>query len=109
MSYSVKPLNSKAIKNLIRDLESIIEDPSELIPKKGRSVRYSMGNESAIVVDNQNVLIIEKDGYLIPSIKIAKKLKLLVPTITVDAGAIRFVTNGADIMRPGITKIDKIP
>ncbi|NVM38303.1 MAG: RNA-binding protein, partial [Candidatus Lokiarchaeota archaeon] len=27
-------------------------------------------------------------------------------TIVVDFGAIRYVANGADIMRPGITKID---
>jgi PUA domain protein len=27
--------------------------------------------------------------------------------VVVDAGAIKFVANGADIMRPGITKIDK--
>ena len=29
-------------------------------------------------------------------------------TVVVDKGAIRFVTNGADIMRPGITKIDPL-
>ncbi|MBI4453080.1 hypothetical protein HY636_00380 [Candidatus Woesearchaeota archaeon] len=28
-------------------------------------------------------------------------------TITVDKGAVKFVVNGADIMRPGITKIDE--
>lgn len=30
-----------------------------------------------------------------------------IPKIIVDLGAIRFVTNGADIMRPGITKIEE--
>jgi PUA domain protein len=29
-----------------------------------------------------------------------------VPRITVDMGAVRFVVNGADIMRPGITEVD---
>ena len=34
------------------------------------------------------------------------KKKVKIKTITVDMGAIRFVTNGADVMRPGITQID---
>ena len=29
-----------------------------------------------------------------------------VPRVTVDMGAVKFVVNGADIMRPGITQVD---
>ena len=31
----------------------------------------------------------------------------ILKTITVDMGAVKFVVKGADIMRPGITKIDE--
>jgi len=37
-----------------------------------------------------------KDEWILPSR----------PSITVDSGAVKFVVNGANIMRPGITKIE---
>lgn len=37
-----------------------------------------------------------KDESILPSI----------PSVTVDSGAVKFVCNGANIMRPGITKIE---
>lgn len=37
-----------------------------------------------------------KDEYILPKL----------PSITVDSGAIKFVCNGANVMRPGITKLD---
>jgi malignant T-cell-amplified sequence len=37
-----------------------------------------------------------KDAWILPSR----------PSITVDSGAVKFVVNGANIMRPGITKIE---
>ena len=33
--------------------------------------------------------------------------KVILPQVTVDMGAVRYVVNGADIMRPGITNIDE--
>lgn len=51
--------------------------------------------------------------YIIYSDKVYPSLKLVLKEgvdkfkkISVDAGAIRFVTKGADVMRPGVTEID---
>ena len=46
-----------------------------------------------------------KDGY-IPILTLLLNKQVEIKTVVVDMGAIRFVTNGADVMRPGITKID---
>ena len=43
---------------------------------------------------------------IIPTLKYLQE-NIILPKITVDMGAIKFVVNGADIMRPGITKIDE--
>lgn len=106
MSYSVQSLSGKDRRTLVKDLEGIIEDPKELLPKKSPLFRFRFNKrESIIVRDKGDVVILDINGMTIPSLKIARKVKLLLPTITVDLGAIKFVTNGADVMRPGITEI----
>ncbi len=105
--YKIKAINSKERKNIIKRLENIIEAPNELLSKKGNYARYIYSNsEAAIVKNNSEVILIEKKGYIFPSIKIAKQFNLKLPDIIVDVGAIKFIANGADIMRPGITKIN---
>jgi len=46
-----------------------------------------------------------KEGYL-PVLKLLLNRQVDLKKIVVDKGAIRFVTNAADVMRPGITYID---
>ncbi|MFW9969263.1 MAG: PUA domain-containing protein [Candidatus Odinarchaeota archaeon] len=46
-----------------------------------------------------------KEGY-IPVLTLLLNNQIKLKSIVVDFGAVRYVTNGADIMRPGITKID---
>jgi len=45
------------------------------------------------------------DNRILPALKLILEKNIL-KEITVDAGAIKFVANGADVMRPGIKKID---
>lgn len=47
----------------------------------------------------------ETTGW-VPSLKLLLTQPSLLPTVTVDMGAVRFVTRGADIMRPGIVSND---
>jgi len=46
-----------------------------------------------------------KEGY-IPVLTLLLNKQVDLKTIVVDFGAVRFVANGADVMRPGITMID---
>ena len=46
------------------------------------------------------------EGRVAPSLKLLNSREISIKKITVDMGAVKFVVNGADIMRPGITKVD---
>ena len=54
---------------------------------------------------NGETWLFEQDGELIPHLKMLQGHRVL-KQVTVDMGAVKFVTNGADVMRPGITAID---
>jgi PUA domain protein len=43
----------------------------------------------------------------IPTLHLILKMPDLIPSVTVDKGAIKFVINGADIMRPGIVSANQ--
>ena len=46
------------------------------------------------------------DNEWIPTLKLILENPTLLKRITVDKGAVKFVINGADIMRPGIINIE---
>lgn len=104
-TYSIQSVGGKERKILIEKMKEFIEDPIDLLPKKG-TFRYLLdNNETLIVTKKKEILLIELENLTIPSLKMARKFDLQIPSVIVDTGAIKFVTNGADIMRPGITKI----
>ncbi len=49
------------------------------------------------------------EGAWVPSLFLLQEQPTLLPQVVVDMGAVRFVTNGADIMRPGIVSCDEFP
>jgi PUA-domain protein len=51
-------------------------------------------------------LLFEIEGQLFPTVRGALEMELNKRIVTVDKGAIRFVSNGADIMAPGIVEAD---
>lgn len=60
-------------------------------------------HEGRIIRDG-DVVFFEHEGRLAPSLKLQQDF---LKKITVDMGAVKFVVGGADVMRPGITKIDE--
>ena len=54
-----------------------------------------------IIFINGEAALFYYEGSLLPTLKLLQKNNAL-KTVTVDMGAVRFVVNGADIMRPGI-------
>ncbi|MCL5067346.1 MAG: RNA-binding protein [Thaumarchaeota archaeon] len=46
--------------------------------------------------NESNYFPLLKDELILPKL----------PSVTVDSGAVKFICNGANVMRPGITKID---
>ena len=50
-------------------------------------------------------LLFERNGVLFPTLQGAIARPFTARRVTVDMGAVRFVVNGADIMRPGIVAV----
>jgi PUA domain protein len=61
---------------------------------------------SRILLLNNEILFFEHEGRNFPTLRALLAGIITIPTVTVDMGAVKFVVNGADIMRPGITNID---
>ncbi|MBS3166467.1 DUF1947 domain-containing protein [Candidatus Woesearchaeota archaeon] len=61
---------------------------------------------SKIVLINKQPVFFYYQQKLIPTLKYLQTNQLL-KSITIDMGAIKFIVNGADIMRPGIVEIEE--
>jgi len=78
----------------------------QIFPNKARiELIQTDAGDTLYAVNNVLKLWKSKEGY-IPVLTLLLNKQVDLKKIVVDKGAIRFVTNGADVMRPGITKID---
>jgi len=89
-----KTLRKKDIKALLSEVE-----------------KYNFSKKDNYVVEDDILLINNKPMFFYYEKRIVPMLKLVLmknflKKITVDMGAVKFVVNGADIMRPGITAIE---
>lgn len=79
---------------------------NQIFPKKCKiELILTEDGDTLYAVNNILKLWKSKDGY-IPVLTLLLNKQVDLKTVVVDMGAIRFVTNGADVMRPGITKIE---
>lgn len=60
-----------------------------------------------IVLGDGEPIVVYFDEQPAPTVKGANRFPPTKRTVTVDAGAVEFVSNGADIMRPGIVDADE--
>ncbi len=96
----LKPLKDEILKQYDQKfIDQIFPKKSnvELIQTESGDILYAVNNELKIWKS--------KDGY-IPVLTLLLNKKVDLKTIVVDFGAVRFVANGADVMRPGITTIN---
>jgi len=82
-------------------------DVKDLIDAKKPSLELAESpNVRIFYLNGKPLLAATKDG-LIPTLLFEKAL-LLLPRITVNMGAVPYVCNGADVLAPGVVKIDGI-
>jgi len=91
------------LKNLKEELYKIIGEEVNNIFKK--TVELIITESHELYAENKIIFAFKIEDKIIPSLRALNNEIVHLPTVTVDMGAIRFVTNGADIMAPGITKI----
>ncbi len=76
----------------------------ELLDKKDRIESYEDA-ECKLILVNGTPALFERAGTFVPHLRFLLLHPAVLPHVTVDMGAVRFVTSGADVMRPGITAI----
>lgn len=95
----------KNVKNkMLKDLESALGEEMVELEKKTLE-KVTLDEFSLILVDGKPLLF-EIEGHLFPTVHGALEMGLQKRLVVVDKGAIRFVSNGADIMAPGILEAD---
>jgi len=92
--------------------DEVFEKSSQLldgVKSKDLKIAESDDGTFAIIFDSRAKLFLGRNNeirdFLFPLLKDETILPKL-PTVTVDSGAIKFVCNGANIMRPGIIKVE---
>ena len=81
---------------------------NQVFPKKARiEVIQTEAGDILYAVNNVLKLWRSREGF-IPVLTLLLNKQVDLKKIVVDQGAIRFVTNAADVMRPGITQINPL-
>ena len=73
---------------------------------KSAQVSCAEPEEGAVFMTLDGLEFVKMTGRYVPFLGSSETLGLF-PVATVDEGAIRFILNGADVMRPGIRKLDE--
>ncbi|HWQ64933.1 MAG TPA: RNA-binding protein [Methanospirillum sp.] len=98
------PIRKSQVAELIESLNEEIGASAELFTAKTIEV-LETGTQLHIYLVDKEPLLLEKDGVLFPSLKGALARPFPERRIVVDMGAVSFVINGADIMRPGVKSV----
>jgi len=72
------------------------------LPKLKTLILHEIDDTTSLIT-SENFTVIRIDGMYIPFLSESSLLERF-PTVVVDAGAIKFVCNGANVMRPGIKR-----
>ena len=104
MSIKVKKRNFLK-KKKIKEIKNELGEYGDLLQNKKNVEILEAEPNSFILVDGEPYIIIIDDKPF-PTLKAALENQIDSKKVTVDLGAIRFVSNGADILCPGIVAAD---
>ena len=96
-------------KSEARDVALVIERALKLnkpLDVRARWEVVKLDKKEVVYLVEGKPLAIEISGMLIPSIKALMDGVAELPRVVVDAGAVKHVVNGADVMAPGIVRVE---
>lgn len=98
----IKFLSKREINSLLEELDNISLIPNSPKIKQVKSFELTDDIE---ILSSSNFILVRNEGSLFPFLQDSDTLSSI-PKLIVDKGAIPFVCKGANIMRPGIKKIN---
>lgn len=99
-----KRMRSKEIKAMSQELEQILGVP---VFSEDDPVDMAESSDFNVVFVGSDILGLVVDGKPFLTVRGILKYRPSARAVTVDMGAVPFVTNGADVMGPGITDADE--
>ena len=98
-------MKQKEAKTLLSKLREGLMIPPELLPMLKAPVELAEVEDEEIFIVNHKLAFGRANGTFFPVLT-SRVLLSKLPGVVVDMGAVRFVTNGADVMAPGIIDAD---
>ncbi len=99
-----KQLSKTEIKQLNEDIKKLY-GLENFFGKKAKVEYFVNEHQRMLLLDNEPAFFYYGD-MLVPTLKFLLKNNFM-KKITVDMGAVKFVAEGADIMRPGVIAVDE--
>ncbi len=88
-----------------KEINSELEGYNLQIPKKDQ-VELLENDAVRVIVINKEPAFFYHGNRLVPTLQYLQNHPLL-KKVTIDMGAVKFIVNGADVMRPGIVEIEE--
>ncbi|MHA1348730.1 MAG: DUF1947 domain-containing protein [Candidatus Odinarchaeia archaeon] len=102
-------LSSKDLKHLIKELldTTHLNSLAPLMKKRGgvEVIKLDTGEELYSV--NGEIMLIRREKKLIPPLTTLISGTVNIPKIVVDMGAVPHIARGADVMAPGVVRVDQ--
>jgi PUA domain protein len=106
MSVKIKNRHSLKKKDIRKIQEELIKEFNEKFIDDKSKVEIGFFEDIKIVFIDETPCFIYHDSKIIFTVQGINKFALKKKYVVVDMGAVKFVTNGADIMAPGIVDAD---
>ncbi len=95
------------VADIQKQMGVFLEDYPSLWPEKAKLEVLETDKDISFIMIDKKPVFFEKKGRYFPTLKAVLDIDVKKKNIVVDEGAVRFVVNGADIMKPGIVEFEK--
>ena len=108
MQIKARKFLSKKDKKLLQaKLSEIYGESIVDFIQKTANLEEARSDIGIILLKDNRIWFFSHNDILVPTIHCLRESSLKLPKVIVDVGAIRFITNGADVMAPGVVFFDE--
>jgi len=98
-------LNRKSAREVLKRIQESLRGIRCNLSGKAVRIEVLRSRKSNIFFVGGKPLFVEKNEKIVPSL-LNKEVLLQLPSVVVDQGAVPFICNGADVMAPGVRRIE---